>query len=283
MMGKIKIGLVLVCVALLAGCAGVKEQNALQAVPEIRPGFLQGYLPVDMLPNSLTLIPPPPAEGSTAFALDREVNRQSHALQGTARWNLAKRDARLKFPQAAETFSCALGLPISEAETPHLYMLLRRTIADAILSTTKAKNHYRRTRPFVLNGEPTCTPTKEAHMKKSGSFPSGHTAIGWAWALILVEVAPEQTDAILARGWAFGQSRIICNVHWQSDVLMGQVMGAAAVAKLHSDPAFLAEIEAAKAEVQALRAKALPLTVDCKGEAAALSENLPLASWPANR
>ena len=31
---------------------------------------------------------------------------------------------------------------------------------------------------------------------------------------------------------------MICNVHWHSDVEMGRVMGAAAVAKLNANPGF---------------------------------------------
>ena len=46
-----------------------------------------------------------------------------------------------------------------------------------------------------------------------GSCPSGHTDIGWGWALILSEIAPDRTDAILERDRAFGESRVVCNVH----------------------------------------------------------------------
>ena len=107
---------------------------------------------------------------------------------------------------------------------------------------------------------------------KDGSYPSGHTAIGWAWALILCEIDPERADAILARGRAFGESRNICNVHWHSDVVEGRFMGAAAVARLHVDRAFRAEIEAAKAEFAAVRAKGLKPTRDCQAEADALAQ-----------
>ena len=106
---------------------------------------------------------------------------------------------------------------------------------------------------------------------KDGSYPSGHTAIGWAWALILCEIAPERADAILARGRAFGESRNICNVHWHSDVVEGRFMGAAAVSRLHADPAFCAELEAAKAELVAVRAKGLKPTRDCQAETDALA------------
>jgi acid phosphatase (class A) len=192
-------------------------------------------------------------------------------LRGTPRWYLAIQDAELMFPAAADAFSCALGAPITEKDTPHLYMLLRRTLADAGLSTYTAKNQYERKRPFRVNKEPTCTPEEEAHLKKDGSYPSGHTAIGWAWALILSEIAPDRADVILARGRAFGESRIICNVHWHSDVVEGRFMGAAAVARLHADAAFRAELEAAKAELAAVRAKGLKPTRDCQAVADALA------------
>jgi acid phosphatase (class A) len=264
---------VLACISIAAGCASFEKQSEPAAVPEIRPGILAGYLQPKALPNSLALLPPPPAAGSAAFALDQEVSRKSFALRRTPRWKLAAEDADLMFPQAAGTFSCALDAPITEKDTPHLYMLLRRTLADAGLSTYKAKDHYSRTRPFVVNNEPTCTPGEEEHLKKDGSYPSGHAALGWGWALILTEIAPDREDALLARGRAFGESRVICNVHWQSDVVEGRFMGAAAVARLHADPAFRADLEAAKAEYAEVRAKGRKPTRDCQAEADALAQH----------
>ena len=44
-------------------------------------------------------------------------------------------------------------------------------------------------------------------------------------------------------------------------------MGSAAVARLHADPAFRAEIEAAKDELETVRAKGLKPTRDCEAEA----------------
>jgi hypothetical protein len=66
-------------------------------------------------------------------------------------------------------------------------MLLRRTLTDAGLATYKAKDTYQRTRPFVVFKVPRCTRADDALLAKDGSYPSGHTAIGWAWALVLTE------------------------------------------------------------------------------------------------
>lgn len=275
--------LALASIVLLVGYAIHKKQSNLEPVTEIKPGILRGYLPVEALPNSLAILPPPPAEGTTPIALDKEISNQSLTLRDTGRWNLAIEDANLMFPRAAGTFYCALNAPITERDTPNLYMLLRRSMVDVGLSTSTAKKNYMRTRPFAANKKPSCTPDQEVYLKKNGSYPSGHAAIGWAWALILSEVAPAQSDAILARGLAFGQSRVICNVHWQSDVIAGRLMGSASVARLHTDPAFRDAIEAAKAELAAVWAKSLPPQRDCEAEAQALSVYPPLAPWPANK
>jgi len=263
---------VLACVSLMTGCANSGRLSQPTAVPEIRPGVPVGYLPRKALPNSLALLPPPPVAGSAALMCDEDASRKALALRGTPRWTLAKEDANLMFPQAAGTFSCALNAPITEQDTPHLYMLFRRTLVDAGYSTDAAKDHYNRTRPFVVNEVPTCTPDDEKFLKTNGSYPSGHAALGWAWALILTEISPDQTDAILARGRAFGESRVICNVHWESDVIEGRFMGAGTVARLHADSEFRADLEAAKAELAAVRAKGLKPLRDCAAEAAAMAK-----------
>ena len=221
--------------------------------------------------NSLVLLPAPPAAGSAAFALDEDVARRSVALRGTPRWTQAALDADLSFPAAAGTFSCALDAPITEADTPYLYQLLRRTLTDAGLSTYSAKDHYKRARPFVASKEPICTPAEQAAIEKDGSYPSGHTAVGWAWALVLSEIAPERTGALLARGMAYGESRNVCNVHWHSDVVQGRTIGAGVVARLHAEPVFRADLEAARSELAAVRARNAKPSRDCAAEAAALA------------
>ena len=255
--------------ALLPACAS--QVTAPASVPEVAPGFLQGYLARADLPNSLTLLAAPPEHSGPAFAADEAAYRSTRALRGTARWDLAVQDADLKFPQLTGTYSCAVNAPLTPEATPHLYMLLRRSATDAGSAMGAAKNHYKRKRPFMEYNELSCTPGDEAILSRNGSFPSGHTGIGWAWALILAEVAPDHTDAVLSRGYTFGQSRVVCGVHWQSDVNEGRVVAAGVVARLHADPAFAADLAAAKQELIAAHEKGLKPTRDCAAEAAAMA------------
>jgi len=234
------------------GCATEEKTSDLATLKEIRPGILQGYLSGEELPNSLKLVSPPPEEGSTAFQLDQEIAGNYVALEDEGRKDQATKDAVLVFPEAVGAFNIVLDVKISQENTPYLYIILRRMLADAGLSTYTAKNHYQRKRPFMVNNMSICTPEEEDHLREDGSYPSGHTAIGWAWALVLAEVFPDKADVILQRGKQFGVSRNICNVHWHSDVVAGRMMGAATVARLHANPVFLADLEAAKAEVARL-------------------------------
>ena len=270
----IRIIIVLVSVLLTTGCETAQKTTRPlkpEAVPELRPGLLIGYINFAELPNSVALIPKVPEPDSAIFTADQNISKSFLKLQGTLRWDLAIKDADLYFPEAAGTFSCALDAPITETDTPYLYQMLRRTAQDAGLSTFRAKSEYERLRPFIQNNELICTPEKEEKYRESGSYPSGHSAIGWAWALILSEIAPDRSDEILDRGRAFGESRMVCNVHWESDVREGRTVAAAVVAKLHSNPGFIYDFAIAKEEVAAVRAKNLPPTRDCRAETAALA------------
>lgn len=265
---------ILACITIVMASAGVAQtaQNSRSAGPT-DPHFnlLPGYLTQSDLPDSLQLLSPPPAQDSAALARDEEAREEAVHLRGAARWEMAIRDAQLNFPQPAENFSCAMGIAIDEQNTPHLYMLMQAMLTDVGLSTYAVKNKFHRTRPFVTHTEGTCTPGDEEVLRTDGSYPSGHAAVGWGWALALAEINPERSNEILSRGMAFGQSRVICNAHWQSDVEAGRIMAAATVSRLHADSGFLTDLQAAREEVSRARRANLKPRIDCAAEAASLS------------
>ena len=257
--------------ALVLGMAGPgTAQQGSQA--QRLSGFfaLKGYLPQGAHLDSLALNPPPPAPGSAAEARDREASERGLKLHDTPRWSIATRDADFMSPLATSAFSCAAGVPIGPTTTPKLDLLMQRTARDLAGATRATKEKYQRPRPFVSNGKPICTPEMEGVLRRDGSYPSGHSALGYGWGLILAQTVPGRAAQLVARGRAFGDSRRVCNVHWLSDVEEGRVIGAAIVARLNAEPAFQADVAAARAEVAALRERSAGS--DCSAEAAALAQ-----------
>lgn len=206
-----------------------------------------GYLSTSELPSSLVLMSGPPAEGSPAAKADRAAFRSTRALVGTPRWDQALADVKIMEPGAFESWSCAVDVTIGQETTPATWKLLRRAVIDAGLGTNPAKEHYNRPRPFKMQKGETCV--KPESLGANASYPSGHSAVGWTWGMILAELRPAHADRALTRGRDFGDSRVICGVHYPSDVEAGRLYGAAVVARLHADAEFQADLAAAKAEL----------------------------------
>jgi len=249
-----------ICTALLGGCGTWPHPpSRASELPEVMAGsgIPIGYLAAGQGIDSAALLPPPPAPGSTAQSADVEAHRSLEAMRTPARWALAADDADLLDPgRTLHSFACQLGVEISEVSTPHLFMLLRRSAVDAGLATYPTKRLYQRDRPFVAFNEQTCTPHEEPALAKDGSYPSGHAAIGWLWGLVLAELSPERANALLQRGYDFGESRAICRVHWQTDIAAGRLVAAATYAQLQASPTFRRQRDLARREVAQLRAHA---------------------------
>lgn len=261
---------ILFCIISWSATAQMRE-----GVPEIMPGFPAGYLKKEQKLESAALLPPPPASGSAAAELDAQMHARAATLRDTPRWTLAIRDASLEPDALVGTFACSIGSAITRRDTPRLYQLLQRVVVDSGFSTEDTKHRYQAIRPFVTYGETNCTPAEDSELRGDGSYPSGHTALGWGMALALVTVDPEHAQAILARGRAFGESRMVCNVHWQSDIVAGRFMGSSTMALLNAVPEFREDIEIARRELVAARKAGIKPQRDCAAEAKALAIGLP--------
>ncbi|MDE6557423.1 MAG: phosphatase PAP2 family protein [Duncaniella sp.] len=204
--------------------------------------------------NSFLLLPPPPDAASITFLNDQARYQWGKTMRDTPRGDQAVEDARISGNGVPRAFSEAFGIEITEEQTPEILRLIVGMREDAgDLGTRDAKDYYNRTRPFSFYGEMTCNPEQQEELSTNGSYPSGHTSIGWATALVLAEINPERQNEILKRGYDMGESRVICGYHFQSDVDAGRLTGAVTVARLHADPAFQKQLEKAKAEFRALK------------------------------
>lgn len=220
--------------------------------PVVAQEAAQQYYTVDEMPDLLQILPPPPDSTSTEFALD--VVR--HMWGKTQRSNperaaIAIRDAEYSLNYIIRMFSEPFGMTISFDYTPEIFRLLRDFTTTCDNICIKPKSHYMRIRPFMMFHEKTLTPDQEEAMIVNGSYPSGHTIFGWCAALILSEINPDRTEALMARGYMYGESRIIVGAHWQSDVNAGMLAASILNAKLHSNPRFLEQMSKARTEFMA--------------------------------
>jgi acid phosphatase (class A) len=210
-----------------------------------------GYLDATREPIASDFLTPPPAPGSAALAEDESVFLRTRALKDSERWALAAHDDDSGPVPLLEDFTCALGMRLDASNAPHLMALLQRARGDAGVVSVAAKNFFRRSRPLVGNTRPICV--ARTGYETSFAYPSGHATMGWMYALILSELVPDRTSRIAARGRSYGESRVVCGVHWESDVEAGRTMASVLVAALHGDAAFRADLDAARAEIAQAR------------------------------
>ena len=207
------------------------------------------FLQIGEVANSLELLPPPPQPGSILFLNDQAQYQWGLMQRRTPRGDQAVTDARVDGAGVPNAFSEAFGVKISKENTPEIFKLVVNMREDAgDLATRAAKEHYMRVRPFAFYEKTTCNPEQQQELSTNGSYPSGHTAIGWATALVLAEINVDRQNEILKRGYEMGQSRVICGYHFQSDVDAARLVASAVVARLHANDAFIAQLAKAKKE-----------------------------------
>lgn len=255
--------LLVLATGVLAACAMSAAEPAAKLAPPTPVGSAnwveppKGYLPAGGAPDGLKILPPPPAPNSRLAAAEQEIFDNDRALQGTPRWTQAIRDADLSGKEAYQGFSCAAGVQIGPETTPVLSKMMLRMIHDARLIYNPPKDFYARKRPASGNTAPICVP-REDWIETNGSYPSGHSLIGYSWSLVLAELVPDRATEITTRGRELGDSRAVCGVHWVSDIQAGRTLAAVLVARLHAEPGFQAELATAKAEIAQARTLGAP-------------------------
>jgi len=209
---------------------------------------VQPYFTVDQLPDLIKCLPAPPAFDSPEFAND--MMRYSWGKQqrlDPERAEIAKRDAVWSYEALLAEFEVPFGLHMSPEDTPEIWKLMvtSLTTTDAMRKAPKA--FYHRQRPFERFEDKMLT-DEEDELRGEGSYPSGHTMRGWTTALLLAEVNPAAADTIFARGWMYGESRVIVGAHWQSDVDVSRVAASIAYGALHGSAEFREQMAKAQAE-----------------------------------
>lgn len=228
--------------AVLAAITAVGVAGA-QMAPTSAPAkkSFQFIDPATVRPDQI--LPPPPDRGSAAEALELAQLRQLIAQTTPERLAQARSDDEHEDPAI---FDATTGLKLEML--PVTWALLRTVQNDANLTANLAKVQFKRTRPW---GVDPALPNCDAGKGKSplGSYPSGHSVMGYSVGYTLAQLMPDRATAILSRAQDYALSREICGVHFRSDTAASQVIGTLVAARLLADPRLAARIAAARAEL----------------------------------
>jgi acid phosphatase (class A) len=196
--------------------------------------------------DALALLPPPPALHSAEDAADRASTLAIYTARTPE--DVARGQAEHKVTLWA--FTPAVGPYFQPGRFPKLEAVLREAEAEVKPVVDGAKDTWKRPRPFVADPARFAEP---GDPEKSPGYPSGHSTRGTFLALILADVFPEHAEGILAKGRLIGWTRVEIGVHTPLDIYAGRVLGRALAQRMLADPAFQADLAAAKAEVAAKR------------------------------
>ena len=209
---------------------------------------VSSFLTEDEISTDFLPLPPKPEEAS--FYNDWQRYQWGKTIRNTERGKQAIEDAGHTLEYLAKIYSEPFGMVISPKNTPEIWTLLDRSLETARLCKNKAKRRIMRARPFVQFNEPTQIPKDEEVLRKNSSYPSGHTTMGWAIALVLAQINPERQDEILKRGFEYGESRVIVGFHFQSDVDAARTITSVLINRLNINEDFKQQFSKAKAEFQ---------------------------------
>ena len=195
-------------------------------------------------------VSPPPPDVALAAA-DRQVFRETRALQGSPRWKQAANDTDQSAPALLKAFSCASGLNLTAKRAPHLAALLDTAGTDGSHIASRAKSKFRRARPYLLDRGATCRTTQG--LGDFHDYPSGHSSRGWTWALVLAELLPDRREQLLSRANAYAESRVICGFHSPTGAKAGRSVATLTVDSLMRNPSFRADMRQAARELAVLK------------------------------
>lgn len=227
--------------------ASVKDPAALAALAS------KGFLTPETTPDATLIVPPAPVEGDARNDADWALFRYTRALEGSERWALAQNDNSYKPADILKDYSCAVGAELTPETTPMLSVLLSRAAMDSAMAAARAKQVYKRTRPYLHNPGNICIPKSDA-LSKSFDYPSGHSSLSWIQGLVLAALAPDRATQILQRARGYGESRVVCGVHNWSAVQAGRTNAAGVFAALQGSPDFQKAMAQASAELRKARA-----------------------------
>jgi acid phosphatase (class A) len=207
------------------------------------PAQLAFLSPGDVDPAQL--LPPPPRDGSDAANAELAELRAIAKVTTPERWAQAKWD---NDNEDGTIFQSAIAPAFDLSSLPATARLLAEVRNEETAAGGAAKSYFKRNRPWIVDPSlKTCA----REDKPRTSYPSGHATMAFAMAVVLSRTMPELSQQLMVRARDYSESRLVCGMHFRSDIVAGETLGTAVGVLLLRDSRFEADVAAAKAELTA--------------------------------
>ncbi|MEE4023777.1 phosphatase PAP2 family protein [Gordonia sp. PKS22-38] len=264
---------------LVSGGVAAATPTAVAAPAAFTPAQLVGPYPSDYPPGGTYV----PVLDGFSYLRDNRPDIMAQNLRTVERINGSATRAEqndavaINYDDRLLSLSEALGARLgpvfrkllADGRLPKVAALTEGYTARAMLplgTTLIEKEIFGNPRPFVVAPgkiERYNRPGEDlyADLGGNGSYPSGHTSMGYLIGGLLAYWLPELGPQITVRAGEIGRSRIVLGVHYPLDVMGGRILATDLVSARLSDPGFASLVDQAGRQLRAEleRAVGVPL------------------------
>jgi acid phosphatase (class A) len=201
------------------------------------------FVSADQTHSEQILMTPPAADSATTKA-ELALLHHLEKTRTKAQVEQAKADDKL---ETMFLYKDVMGDKFTPENLPLTAAFAAHVKNDEGINANPAKLAFHRMRPYNL--DKTLSPV--CHTKlKDDSYPSGHTTAGYLAALALIDMVPEKRDAILARAADYANNRLVCGVHFPTDIEASKLVAYSTHALMDANPQYQKEMAAARGELR---------------------------------
>jgi acid phosphatase (class A) len=225
---------VFICALAFAFSLAANAQTAKKEAYFVEPSILS-------LPS---LVLPPPVAGSPIAQAELSLLHQIENSRTKAEIAAAQADDA---DQTIFIFRTILGPAFTSEQLPLTAALSADVHAEEPLASDALKELYARPRPYQADKtlHPVCKLTQTPN-----SYPSGHTLSGYMLAFTLAEMLPEKRQEIFTRVDDYAHNRLVCGVHYPSDIEASRRIAYLMFGAMMATPRFNADLSAARTELR---------------------------------
>jgi acid phosphatase (class A) len=191
------------------------------------------------------LLPPPPVDGSAQARDELAELRRIAAVTTPAEFEQAKWDDE---HEDGMIFQSAIAPGFDLTKLPATAKLLAEVRNEESVAGKAAKSYFKRNRPWIVDPKLKTCSREDA---PQSSYPSGHTTMGFAMAVVLTKAMPELSGNLMGRARDYAYHRLVCGMHYRADIVAGQTLGVVVATEMLKDPRFQADLDAAREELKA--------------------------------